>query len=335
MKQAVTVVVATRSPERWPTLVRAVASARSQTVMPAEVVVVVDHDQELFRRVRRDLAGVTVLESAYLPGLSGARNTGGFHAQTSLIAFLDDDTVADPAWLGRVIATLTDPAVIGAGADITPEWQTGRPRWLPQSLLWAAGTADRRNPAGTVLRREQFRQAGGFATGNDDFGARFSGVGGGRWAYVTEGLIRHLVPARVTFGAFLHRCYTQGSSRAWATAAGRTGLAPAVRARLAPAGRARLAAFVPTGRGTAVTAGRAGAVATGRGAAAAAGRGGVVAAARAGAVLTGRALVRDLRAGRLLRAGGMLAGIAAAGIGAVARSVRARRVPQRALAPAR
>ncbi|MEU4237212.1 glycosyltransferase family 2 protein [Actinoplanes sp. NPDC026619] len=266
MRNAVTVVVATNSPERWPTLVRAVASARSQTVAPAEVVVVVDHNPELFRRIRRDLAGVTIMESTNLPGLSGARNTGAFHAETSLIAFLDDDTVADPSWLGRLIAPMADPTVIGARAGVTPEWQTTRPRWLPDEFLWAAGTAAAgRRPAGTVLRREPFRQTGGFTTGDDvGFGSRMIGVAGGRWTSVPDALIRHLVPARgTTFGSFLQRCYTEGRSL-------------------------RMAA-------------------------------------------TGRAVLRNLAAGQVLRAGGVLAGAAATAAG----SVRVRRAPMRVLAPAR
>ncbi|MFD0524866.1 glycosyltransferase family 2 protein [Paractinoplanes durhamensis] len=215
-RPAVTVVVPTQTAEHWHTLVRAVASARSQTVQPAEVVVVVDHNPRLFRRVRRDLAGVTVLESDGLPGLSGARNTGAFHAETSLVAFLDDDTVADPRWLSHLIAQFTSPAVIGAGTDVTAEWQTARPGWLPEEFRWAAGTAPRGlQPAGTVLRRVPFRQAGGFTTGTDtDFYLRLTDLTGGHWAYAPDAVIRHLVPATgTTFGAFLRRCYEEGRGR--------------------------------------------------------------------------------------------------------------------------
>ena len=51
-------------------------------------------------RARRDLAGVTVLENAYAQGVSGNRNTGAFHTQTSLIAFLDDDIDRRPRLAG-------------------------------------------------------------------------------------------------------------------------------------------------------------------------------------------------------------------------------------------
>ena len=87
----VTVVIPAGPASGWPRLVRAVASARSQTHRPAEVVVVVDHDTAYFRRVRRDLAGATVIENGYAPGPAGCRDTGAFHVRTELIAFLASD----------------------------------------------------------------------------------------------------------------------------------------------------------------------------------------------------------------------------------------------------
>jgi hypothetical protein len=81
--------------------VRAVASARAQTHRPAEVVVVVDHDTAHFRRARRDLAGVTVLENDRLAGPDGSRDTGAFHARTALVAFLATTRSPTPAgWPG-------------------------------------------------------------------------------------------------------------------------------------------------------------------------------------------------------------------------------------------
>ena len=48
----VSVVVCTHDEGRWADLVRAVSSVRSQAVVPAEVVVVVDHNEALFERAR-------------------------------------------------------------------------------------------------------------------------------------------------------------------------------------------------------------------------------------------------------------------------------------------
>jgi hypothetical protein len=327
---AVTVVVATHSPERWHTLVRAVASARSQTVSPAEVVVVVDHNPTFFRRIRRDLAGITVLESSNRPGLEGARNTGAFHAQTSLIAFLDDDTVADPHWLAHLLPSFQDPEVTGAAAAKSYDWQSSRPDWLPDEFRWAAGSTEThgRQPAGTVLRREPFRQAGGFASDTDtDFPVRLSALTGGRWAYVPEATLRRLVPpGTVTFGSFLRRCYDEGRSRTQVSAvlltAGRAGVSRRTDAAVSLRGTNPVS--LHGSGGVALRGSDSGRVRS--------------AAGRAVLRAVGRDVVGAVRhrdVGRFRRAGGLLAGVAALGIGAMAGSVRVDRVPRRVLAPAR
>jgi GT2 family glycosyltransferase len=235
-RPATTIVIPTHAEDRWPSLVRTVASAKSQVHTPAEVVVVVDHNPALFRRIRRDLSGVTVLENAYAQGVSGNRNTGGFHAQTSLVAFLDDDTSADPHWLAKLVRPFEDSRVVGTGGGIQPEWEYRRPRWLPEEFLWAVGgsytgmptrTAPVRNvwSASMVVRRETFVAVGGFRVGFGKLGntnrpedtelcLRMSALDGGRWMYVPDATIRHEVPARrATFGFFLHRCYAEGRGK--------------------------------------------------------------------------------------------------------------------------
>jgi GT2 family glycosyltransferase len=235
-RPAVSVVIPTHSEQRWPALVRTIASARSQAYAPAEIVVVVDHNPALYRRARRDLAGVTVLENLYSQGVSGNRNTGAFHTQTSLIAFLDDDTVARPDWLAGLVAPFTDPTVVGSGGGIDPAWENHKPTWMPEEFLWAVGgsyagmpttTAPIRNvwSASMVVRRETFLAVGGFRTGFGKLGnrnrpedtelcLRMSALGGGHWMYVPDAVIRHEVPAAAsTFAFFLRRCYAEGRGK--------------------------------------------------------------------------------------------------------------------------
>jgi len=197
---------------------------------------VVDHNPKLYRRIRRDLAGVTVLENAYAHGVSGNRNTGAFTAGTSLIAFLDDDTIADPHWLDRLIRPFDDPKVVGTGGGINPDWERPRPRWMPEEFLWAVGgsyagmptrTAPIRNvwSASMIVRRDVFVAVGGFRVGFGKLGdrnrpedtelcLRMSALDGGHWMYVPDAVIRHEVPARrSTFGFFLRRCYAEGRGK--------------------------------------------------------------------------------------------------------------------------
>ncbi|HEU4349888.1 MAG TPA: glycosyltransferase family 2 protein [Actinoplanes sp.] len=235
-RPAVSIVIPTHAEQRWASLVRAVACARSQLYTPAEIVVVVDHNPALYRRARRDLAGVTVLENLYAQGVSGNRNTGAFHTHTALIAFMDDDVIAEPDWLGRLVAPFAEPAVVGTGGGIRPSWQGPAPRWMPEEFLWAVGgsyagmptvTAPIRNvwSASMVVRRETFMAVGGFRTGFGKLGGqnrpedtelciRMSALRGGRWMYVPEAVIRHEVPpVRATFSFFLRRCYAEGRGK--------------------------------------------------------------------------------------------------------------------------
>ncbi|MDY7088698.1 MAG: glycosyltransferase [Actinomycetota bacterium] len=232
----VSVVIPTHSERRWASLCRTVASAQQQRTAPAEIIVVVDHNPELFERVKGEFPGVTVLENTSLRGASGNRNTGAFHARTDLIAFLDDDTVAHPTWLGNLARPFADLSVVGAGGLIVPAWEHARPSWLPDELLWTVGVsyagmptsaAEIRNvwSASMMVRREAFCEVGGFRVGFGKLGdrnrpedtelcLRISAATGGHWMYVPDSVIEHDVPLdRSTFRFFLRRCYAEGRGK--------------------------------------------------------------------------------------------------------------------------
>lgn len=248
MNPSVTIVIPAHADTRWHSLVRTIASARSQTLIPAEIVVVVDHNTPLFRRVRRDIGGITVLENAYRPGVAGTRNTGAFHAQTSLVAFLDDDTSADPLWLDRLARPFTDPRVVGGGGGITPDWAMTRPRWMADEFLWAVGGSQAGDvrAASMLVRRESFMAIGGFRAGaaGADLRDRLTRLDGGRWVFVPEATVRCAIPSgRTTFLAYLKGCYAGGRAGARPGA-----LASAVRGHGLPAAGA-LAGVLATAAG--------------------------------------------------------------------------------------
>ncbi len=109
-------------------------------------------------------------------GLSGGRNTGVAIAKGDVVAFLDDDAVADPDWLKFLADSYADPAVIGVGGLILPNWRMPRPSWFPREFDWVIGCTYRgmpetRGPVRNLLggnasfRREAFELAGGFRNG--------------------------------------------------------------------------------------------------------------------------------------------------------------------------
>lgn len=108
-------------------------------------------------------------------GLSNARNRGIAEAQAPLVAFFDDDGVAEPDWAEKILRVFHDEPDTGAvGGRIHVRWPGARPSWMPASLEGYYGhfdCGDRRReislptyPFGPnmVIRRDRLRQIGGF-----------------------------------------------------------------------------------------------------------------------------------------------------------------------------
>jgi GT2 family glycosyltransferase len=232
----VSVVIPSYTEQRWPQLVRAVASALGQRPAPAEVVVVVDRNEALLARAGRELSGVTLLANRYERGVSGNRNTGVRHTRTPVVALLDDDAYACPGWLRGLTEPFADPAVVGTGGAIEPAWERPRPAWFPDEFLWAVGGSYTGLPAQTgpvrnvwsasmAVRRDVFDSVGGFRLGfgkvgdrrapeDTDLCLRMSEVGGGHWVYVPHARIEHPVPPeRTRLRFFLGRCYQEGRGK--------------------------------------------------------------------------------------------------------------------------
>jgi glucosyl-dolichyl phosphate glucuronosyltransferase len=235
----VTAVVCAYTEARWTQSRAAVESVLAQSPVPQQVILVVDHNQSLADRARRELPSITVLESEGPPGLSGARNTGLRNARHPVTAFLDDDAEARPRWLAPLVEPYRNPDVVATGGSVHPRWPDRRPRWLPATFDWVVGCSYRglpdaggvvRNPIGAnmSLRTEEALAAGGFNTGIGRVGSHPRGCEETELAirltmsrpgsvvyYVPDAAVDHHVPPeRLGVGYFLRRCWHEGQSKA-------------------------------------------------------------------------------------------------------------------------
>jgi glycosyltransferase involved in cell wall biosynthesis len=253
-EQDISVIICAYTEERWSDLVAAVASVQQQTLSPREIIVVIDHNPALLKRAREHLRDVVVVENHEVKGLSGARNSGADLARGAVIAFLDDDAIAERNWLEDLAACYTNPHVLGVGGKIEPRWLSTRPWWFPEEFNWVVGCTYRGMPlematvrnmigANMSLRRDTLMAAGGF---RESFGCNYTGTeqsaapvgpkwlqhhagdeetefciratqqwSNAVWLYTPLATVQHRIPAhRTSWTYFLWRCYDEGIGKA-------------------------------------------------------------------------------------------------------------------------
>lgn len=234
------VVICAYTEDRWDDLRDAVASTRHQSRPIDELIVVIDHNDDLLDRARTEFRDATVVANDGPKGLSGARNTGWRTARGRVVAFLDDDAVADEGWAAALLAPYESPEVLGVGGRAVPAWDGDRPDWLPEEFLWVVGCSYRglpevaapvRNLIGCNMsvRRDVLEAVGGFDAGlgrtsdrplgceETDLciraGERFPG---GRFVADPAAVVHHRVRTdRTRWAYFRERCRSEGVSKAW------------------------------------------------------------------------------------------------------------------------
>lgn len=236
---AATVIICAYTLDRWEMTCAAVASVLVQRPAPQQVLLVVDHNDELAALARQELPGITVLPNEGPVGLAGARNTGLQAAAQPIAVFLDDDAEARSGWLASLIEPYSSSLVLATGGSVHPRWSESRPLWMPPEFDWVVGCTyvgmpERggaiRNPIGAnmSLRTEPARIAGGFDTRVGRIGRCPRGCEetelairlvarnpGSVVRYVPAAAVDHHVPSeRTRLSYFLLRCWHEGLSKA-------------------------------------------------------------------------------------------------------------------------
>lgn len=216
-------------------------SILTQTHDDIELVVVVDGTSAVYERVVDDYGHheeITIECNDENVGLLESRNRGAELASGDVIAFIDDDAIADEKWVERLVRAYEEEDVVAAGGKMTPQWVADRPSFLPEEFYWLIGVTHRgfaeepggvRNTFGSNISfcADVFEDLGGFDVsiggrrgdknlqgGETELCARLGEKYGENVWYDPEAEVAHKVFAyRTEFRWLLDRAFWQGYSK--------------------------------------------------------------------------------------------------------------------------
>lgn len=171
----ISVIITTYDLSRYDDFCECVDSVLAQTYNSFDIVLVTETD-EVQTAVRRDYGAddrVTIEHLEDGGNLATARNAGAHAATGDVVAFIDDDCIAEQDWLAELARGYRDSSLDAVGGKATPIW-TERTCWyLPEEFYWLVGAThagfaeeerEVRNTFGCNIsfRREAFLELGGF-----------------------------------------------------------------------------------------------------------------------------------------------------------------------------
>ena len=236
----VSVVICTYSMERYDVFSECVDSVLAQSYEPLEVVIVVDGNPEVFDRVESDFGhhdNMVLHDNNENQGVSYSRTKGAELASGDVVAFIDDDGVAEPEWIETFVETYESTDAVAVGGYVAPDWVVEKPDFFPEEFYWLVGCTEIgfaedgevvRNGYGSNVsyRREVFLDVGGYDVntgrkGDQHIQAHEAPVGiriceeyGQGVMYVKDAVVYHrLFDYRGEFRWLAFRSFWQGFSK--------------------------------------------------------------------------------------------------------------------------
>jgi glycosyltransferase involved in cell wall biosynthesis len=236
----VSVVVCTYAEAMYDEFTECVESVLAQTYDDVEVVIVVDGTQFVYVRAREEFENrenIVVHCNDENRGVSASRTRGAELASGDVVAFIDDDAVADPRWVEELVETYEQRDALAVGGRMIGRWLADRPWYLPEEFDWLVGVTypgfaeageEVRNTfeSNISFRREIFLELGGYdpSFGPDaesyshsegaEIGARLQAAYGRGVVYNPDAIVEHKVfESRIEPGHLLTRAFQQGVSK--------------------------------------------------------------------------------------------------------------------------
>jgi len=264
-KPTASVIICCYTEERLKDIHEAVESVLAQTLKPHEVIIAVDHNKQLYEgfaetyqdsvEIRKNSVNLNRSPNRRSPvsdpqppvpivlvlnegarGFSATKNVAIRAAKGDIVAFLDDDAIAEKDWLLYLTKLFKDESVVAVGGRTIPLWLNGRrPSWFPEELDWIVGCTYKglplngneiRNVPGgnTAFRKGVFEKVGFFRSETGRIGTT-AGCGEeadlclrithampeALIAYQEKAIIHHKVaPHRTTWRYLWKRSYNEG-----------------------------------------------------------------------------------------------------------------------------
>lgn len=235
----ISVIITTYDLSRYDDFCECVDSVLTQQYDAFDIILVTETD-EVQNAVTRDYGAEDCVNITHLEdggNLATARNAGAHAATGDVVAFIDDDCIADDDWLAELARGYQESDLDAVGGKATPIWPTQTCWYLPEEFYWlvgathsgfADGEGEVRNTFGCNIsfRREAFIELDGFSPnlGKDhghnlqgeetDLCARIRAERGGGLYYVPTAEVQHKVYEEQTSLRWLvDRAFWQGVTK--------------------------------------------------------------------------------------------------------------------------